>query len=115
LRAIRLAAAAERDLAAILQASETRFGTVAADRYRRLIAAAFRDLQADPARRAVRQASPELNGLSAYHVRHSRGRTEGQRVMRPRHLIVFNCTPDLLIVHRVLHDAMDLPSQLRDL
>jgi toxin ParE1/3/4 len=112
---IRLAAAAERDLAAILQASEARFGTLAADRYRRLIAAALRDLRADPTRQAIRQAAPELNGLSAYHLRHSRSRAGGQRVMRPRHLIVFSCTSDLLIVHRVLHDAMDLPSRLRDL
>ena len=115
MRAVRLSAAAERDLTAILQASETRFGGVAADRYRGLIAAALRDIRADPARAGVRERAPELNGLSAYHLRHSRNRVGGRRVMRPRHVIVFSCEPDLLLVHRVLHDAMDLPSHLHDL
>ena len=113
MRPLTLSVAATRDLNVILYASAEQFGEAVANRYRRLISAALRDLRADDTRPGVQLLS---TGARLYHLRHSRRRvTRGRIVSRPRHLLVFRIADGEIVVLRVLHDAMDLPAHLQDL
>jgi toxin ParE1/3/4 len=82
-----------------------------------LIRQAFADLLDDPARSGVRTEPVLQAELGVYHLRHSRERAAaGGRVGSPRHYVVFRVVNgDELEIVRLLHDAMDLPSQLADL
>jgi toxin ParE1/3/4 len=112
-RRLRLSIAAERDLTIIFAASEQQFGEVVADRYRRLVSAALRDLREDSLRAGVK---PFGNGIALYHLRHSRRRSQpGRNVARPRHLLTFRIIDGGIVILRVLHDAMDLPAWLADI
>ncbi|MGH6957975.1 MAG: type II toxin-antitoxin system RelE/ParE family toxin [Caulobacteraceae bacterium] len=114
MKRLRLSVAAERNLALIFAASEDRFGRAAADRYRRLVSIALRDLRADCARAGVQSGG--RSGVQLYHLRHSRRRSpRAQVVARPRRLLAFRIVEGEIVVLRVLHDAMDLPSWLADL
>ncbi len=113
MRPLRLAPRAQRDLAEILETSEDRFGARTADRYRRLFAAAFRDLSADPGRVGVRADEGVPDGIRLYHLRYARPRVSGQhRIVRPRHFIVFREVNGQVRVVRILHDSMDLERHL---
>ena len=109
MRRIRLAASAQADVAQILAWTQAEFGHAARERYQRLIASALRALAQDPLRPGSR-ARPELgDGVRTWHLRWSRvaaGAVAGQ-VGRPRHFLVYRDMPGLLLVGRVLHDAMD--------
>ena len=114
-RSLDLTEAARADIAQILRASRADFGAAARDRYAALIATGLADLLSDPLRPAS-AARPELRqGVRTYHLRHCRRRAAGRRgaVGAPRHLIVY-LTPadDLVLVLRVLHDAMELERHL---
>jgi toxin ParE1/3/4 len=113
LRRLRLSIAAERDLQTIFGASEERFGSSVTDRYRRLVSAALRDLRADAQRSGVRVFD---GGARIYHLRHSRrGLPRGSAVARPRRLLAFRIVDGGIVILRVLHDAMDLPTHLADI
>ena len=114
MRPLRLSTKAERDLRIIFSASEEQFGASAAARYRRLVSAALRDLRADASRVGVESLAD--GGPRLYHLRHSRQRARrGRGVARPRHLLAFRIVEGEIVILRVLHDAMDLPSWLRDI
>lgn len=113
MRPLRLSVAAERDLAIVFAASEAQFGEVAANRYRRLVATAFRDLRADMERPGVSALAGTPFRL--YHLGHSRHRAPGRRVVaRPRHVVAFRLVGGEILILRVLHDAMDIPAWLQD-
>lgn len=87
---------------------------MAADRYRRLVAAALHDLRVDADRAGVQTLS--ASGAKLYHLRHSRHRLgPGRTVTRPRHLLAFRIVDGGVVILRVLHDAMDLPEHLEDI
>jgi toxin ParE1/3/4 len=114
-RSLRLAPRAQRDLADLFSTSEEQFGDVVADRYRRLVAAALRDLRADPERAGVRPLQAGSGDIRLYHLRHSRaGLPAGRTIARPRHFLAFREVDGQVIVIRVLHDAMDLHSRLSE-
>jgi toxin ParE1/3/4 len=114
-RKLQLALRAQRDLQQILRDSEARFGTIVAGRYRRLIAAGLRDLREDPRRPGVQDRRDLPGEVRVYHLRHSRRHGPStDRVARPRHFLIFRETADGLVVIRVLHDAMNLPSHLAE-
>ena len=98
------------DLDEVLFESASRFGAAAADRYRRLIAAALRDLRTDHRRLNVRTHPGLAAKVYVYHLRYSDKRAAG--VSNPRHMIVFRLGEDTLTVLRLLHDAMDLTRHL---
>lgn len=109
----RLAEAAEADIVEILAWSETRFGAAARRRYEGLIAASLLDISVDPLRPGS-IARPELGeGVRSWHLRGSRARarTDGG-VQKPRHFLIYRPTATLIIVGRVLHDAMELERHL---
>ncbi|WP_309604183.1 type II toxin-antitoxin system RelE/ParE family toxin [Phenylobacterium sp.] len=116
-RRLDLAESAQADIARLLRSSAADFGEAARLRYAALIATALDDLLSDPLR-PTSAARPELQpGVRTYHLRHCRRRSAAGRgaVKTPRHLIVYlTPTPDLVVVLRVLHGAMDLERHIED-
>jgi len=113
LRRYRLSETAERELGEILAHTELQFGEAARLRYQALVAAALADISADPDCRGVRPRPEIGEGMRTYHLRHSRERARSPRgiVRVPRHFILYKVEPDLIVVGRILHDAMDLALQ----
>lgn len=104
----RLTHAARDDINSILVWSRETFGTEASSRYRALIATAIRDAaaRADDAGCVPR---PELGqGVFTWHLTQSRTRSAGGAVRRPRHFLICRRDDDVLVIGRVLHDAMEL-------
>jgi toxin ParE1/3/4 len=108
----RLTHAAQADIISILAWSHDRFGEEARKRYEALITAAIRDAatRSDEVGHAVR---PELGeGVFSWHLAQSRTRSPAGDVHRPRHLLICRRDGDVLVVGRVLHDAMALRRHL---
>lgn len=108
----RLTHAAQADIVSILAWSQEQFGEEARKRYEALIATAIREAatRRDKMGRTVR---PELgDGVFSWHLRQSRTRSRGGKVHRPRHFLICRHYGDVLIVGRVLHDAMELRQHL---
>jgi len=62
-----------------------------------------------------RDASEISAGLRLFHLRHAKLDLETASVGRPRHFIAYrHAGPDLVVVVRVLHDAMNLPAKLAE-
>lgn len=108
---LRFTARAQRDLAALLRSSTSRFGEATADRYRALLILALADIRADPARHGVRIARKDESAVLLYHLKSVR-RTK-VLVARPRHFIAFRQDGEVVTVLRVLHERMDIPAHLR--
>jgi toxin ParE1/3/4 len=112
----RLTEAAENDIVEILAWSEAQFGATARRRYERLIEAGLIDIAVDPFRRGS-LARPELGqDVRIWHLRRSRerARTADSLVQRPRHFLIYRPIDDLIVIGRVLHDAMELERRLRE-
>ncbi len=108
----RLTHAAQADIVSILAWSHDRFGEEARKRYEALITTAIRDA-ATRGDLGGRTARPELgDGVFAWHLAQSRPRAPGGRVHRPRHFLICRQDGDVLVVGRVLHDAMELRRHL---
>lgn len=110
MKRLEVAIEAERDIDALLNHSQNRFGTRTADRYRLLLDQALMDLVDDDERPGVRPARPDL---FIYHLRSSNRRTpRGDRIHRPRHIVVFRVDAERLLIVRILDDRMDITAQL---
>lgn len=110
----RLSDAAQIDVINLLAWTHEQFGEAARLRYQRLIVAALRDVATQPDRPGG-IARPELGaGVRSWHLRLSRDRaaTGAEAVRRPRHFLIYRLEPALLVVGRVLHDAMELARHL---
>ncbi len=110
----RLSDAAQADVINILAWTHEQFGEAARLRYESLIVTAFRDVATQPDRPGS-IARPELGaGVRSWHLRLSRDRmgAGAEAVRRPRHLLVYRFEPTVLVVGRVLHDAMELARHL---
>lgn len=104
----RLSHAAQADIVSILAWSNENFGQEARKRYEALIVAAIRGAasQTDNAGRSPR---PELGeGVFSWHLSQSRTRSPGLSVRRPRHFLICRRDGGVLVIGRILHDAMDL-------
>lgn len=103
----RITDSARADILSILAWSEEQFGEEARTRYETLIAVAIRDVASSTSAGAV--SRPELgDGTFTWHLSRSRNRVPPERVRKPRHFLVCRMDGDLLVIGRVLHDAMDL-------
>ena len=108
----RLTDTAQDDIVSILAWSRERFGVEASKRYEALIATAIRDAatRSDEFGHTVR---PELgDGVLSCHLAQSRTHSPGGTVGRPRHFLICRRDGDILLVGRVLHDAMELRQHL---
>lgn len=111
---IRLSDAAQADVVDILVWTQEQFGAAARARYESLIVAGLRDVAAQPDRPGSIER-PELGaGVRSWHLRLSRNHpsTGAAGVRRPRHFLIYRVEPKLLVVGRVLHDAMELAQHL---
>ena len=110
----RLSEAAQDDVLNILAWTHEQFGEAARLRYESLIVAALRDVASQPDRPGS-LARPELGaGVRSWHLRLSRDHMKSGVgvVRRPRHFLVYRFEPGLVVVGRVLHDAMELARHL---
>ncbi|WP_372698328.1 type II toxin-antitoxin system RelE/ParE family toxin [Arthrobacter sp. JSM 101049] len=103
----RVSRAAQADIASILGWSNEQFGEEARQRYEKLIVAAIRDAARTPDN-VGHLARPELGRcVFFWHLCRSRATSTGGRVRQPRHFLLCRRDDDLLVVGRVLHEAMD--------
>ena len=108
----RLTDSAQADIVSILAWSQERFGDEASKRYQALIATAIRDA-AEREDDLGQRPRPELGeGIFSWHLAQSAARSPGGKVHRPRHFLICRRDGDLLVVGRVLHDAMELRQHL---
>ena len=104
----RLTHAARADIESILARSHQQFGQQARRRYEALIVAAIRNATSHDKHPGFRPR-PELGpDVFTWHLSHSRDRSAETKVSRPRHFLVCKRNADMLVIGRVLHDAMDL-------
>lgn len=104
----RLSRSAQSDIEAVLRWSEARFGESARRRYQALIAAAIREISANPKQIGC-QPRPELGArVYSWHLRMSRDRSKADPVGRPRHFLIYRIDDEAVVIGRVLHEAMDL-------
>jgi toxin ParE1/3/4 len=102
---VRLARAAQEDLARILATSAARWGDDARDRYAGLIAAAIGAIATDPEGPMTRDRSSVVRGVRSLHLRHVPGDHD---VGRPVHVVYYRIAgPDVVEVVRVLHGRME--------
>jgi toxin ParE1/3/4 len=112
MRRIRLSQAAQSDIIEILAWSHAQFGEDARQRYEALIAAAIRDV-ARMQTSVVSTERPELGpGVQCWHLRQSRRRSKAAIVQRPRHFLLYRIEEAIVVIGRVLHDAMELRGHL---
>ena len=108
----RLTHAAQADIVSILAWSHDQFGEEARQRYEALIATAIRDA-ATRSDEVGRRLRPELgDGVFTWHLAQSRSHSPGGNVRRPRHFLICRRDGDVLVIGRVLHDAMELRRHL---
>jgi len=110
----RLSASAQSDILDILAWSQEQFGDEARIRYEALIVAALRDVAAEPDRPGSIER-PELGAaVRSWHLRLSRerARTTTGIVGHPRHFLIYREEHDVVVVGRILHDAMELSHHL---
>lgn len=110
----RLSAAAQSDIIDILAWSQQQFGDETRKRYEALIVAALRDIATQPTRPGSIER-PELGAaVRSWHLRLSceRAPTDAGRVRHPRHFLIYRNEPDVVVVGRILHDAMELTRHL---
>jgi len=108
----RFTQAAQADIVSILAWSEEQFGEEARERYQALIAAAVRDAASRPDS-VGRIPRPELGDrVFSWHLAQSRSRSRGGIVHRPRHFLICRRDGEVLVVGRVLHDAIELRRHL---
>ncbi|MGH8816429.1 type II toxin-antitoxin system RelE/ParE family toxin [Achromobacter pestifer] len=106
----RLSATAQADIVDILAWTHAQFGEAAGERYEALLVAALRDISMQPDR-AGSIERPELgDGVRSWHLRLSRerARLKSGIVRQPRHFVIYRIAGAVVLVGRVLHDAMEL-------
>ncbi|WP_290648935.1 type II toxin-antitoxin system RelE/ParE family toxin [Aquisalimonas sp.] len=110
----RLSATARADIIAILAWTHEHFGVTARVRYETLLVTALRDIAHQPTRPGSLER-PELGEhVRSWHLGLSRdrARTDAGIVRRPRHFLIYRLDAELVVVGRVLHDAMELTRHL---
>lgn len=111
----RIAAFAQADIIDILSRTQEQFGEAARLRYEQLIATGIRDIASDPIRPGTFDREELGPNARTWHLRGSRERARlaSGVVKRPRHLLLFRIEADgLVVIGRILHDAMELDRHL---
>jgi toxin ParE1/3/4 len=110
-----LAPAAEEDIVRILAWSYEHFGEQARLRYGALLTQALVDIAEDPKRAGSVPREELATGARTYHLWHSRQRMAKSvgKVGTPRHFLLLRTNAEGQVeIGRVLHDSMDLASNL---
>jgi toxin ParE1/3/4 len=110
----RLARPAQIDLANILSTSAERWGIEGQERYAAVLAAAMRQVAAEPDGPLTTKRPDLRSGIRSFHVRHTRRSAEAARVRRPVHVVYYRVAQKGVIeIVRVLHERME-PSRHLD-
>jgi toxin ParE1/3/4 len=112
-----LAPAAEEDIVRILAWSHEHFGEQARLRYEALLTQTIVDIAEDPERVGSVPREGLAAGARTYHLWHSRQRIAKSvgMVGTPRHFLLLRITDEVQVeIGRVLHDSMDLASNLAE-
>lgn len=112
---ITISPAAESDILSILAWTHANFGDHARVRYEALLVRAIKDVAENPNRVGCKSRSEIRQNARTYHLEHSRKNVDALigQVNRPRHFLIFRFTDSgQLELGRVLHDSMDLASNL---
>ena len=114
---VMIAPKARSDIASILAWTGENFGPQTLKRYGKLIATAIEQIAEDADRAGTCQRQeiadncPNLSHL--YFSRTSAAGQVGDRIRRPRHLLLYRVTEsNTLEIGRVLHDSMDFQAHL---
>jgi toxin ParE1/3/4 len=112
-----IAPKARSDIASILAWTEENFGPQTLKRYAKLIATAIEQIAENPERVGSSQRPEIAVHCRTHHLYFSR-KTAGQagdRIRQPRHLLLYRVIEsNTLEIGRVLHDSMDLQTNLPD-
>jgi toxin ParE1/3/4 len=110
---IRFASEALSDIDALLAYSLQKFGLSASQRYAHLLDLAVSDIRGQPQRLGVISYGLGSRAFFAYHLKYSnRKLSTTEKVGKPRHVIFFTVQGEVLLISRVLHDAMDFLQHL---
>jgi toxin ParE1/3/4 len=106
---------ARDDLERILATSAERWGLEGRRRYASILAAAMREVAANP-EGLTTQARPELApGLRSFHLRHARSDDPNAKVRRPVHILYYRAiSSELIEFVRVLHERMDFSRHIHE-
>jgi toxin ParE1/3/4 len=111
----RLARPAQVDLAGILATSAGRWSADGGQRDAAVLAAAMRQVAADPDGPLTRTRQDLRSGIRSFHVRHARRSAGAGTVRRPGHILYYRAVEDGVIeILRVLHERMDPSRHLDD-
>jgi toxin ParE1/3/4 len=114
-----LSGPAEADFAAILERSYELGGKTGRERYEALMLSVFRKIAADPFLPGSRPSDDVHPTLRRYHAAGAKrdAASHSARVRKPRHLIFYMVdeVAHRVIIHRILHDAMDIHRHLSSL
>jgi len=104
----RLSRPAQADLAHILATSTERWGIEGRRRYAAILAAAIRQLAADPKGPTTRDLAELASGIRSFNVRHAHVNDPKAKVRRPVHVVYYRVIASGLIeIVRVLHERME--------
>jgi toxin ParE1/3/4 len=104
----RLARTAQSDLARIFSTSAGRWGPRAAHRYAALLAAAMREIAADPKGPTSRDRAELTPDIRGFHIRHARDKQASSNVREPAHVLYYRAAgPGSVEIVRVLHERME--------
>lgn len=112
---LKVSGPAQRDLQSILEWSGSNFGEVAALRYEALLTQALFDLLTNPLLPGSKSRPELMKGVRTYHLFFSRDRVRGERVLEPRHFIIYRVRRNGIVeISRILHESRDLKRHLPD-
>ena len=112
----RLARPAQIDLANILETSAERWGAEGRQRYAAVLAAAMRQVAAEPDGPLTRRRPDLRSGIRSFHVRYARRSSEGATVRKPVHVLYYRVAEEGVIeIIRVLHERMEPSHHLDEL
>ena len=112
----RLARPAQIDLANILATSAERWGGEGRQRYAAVLAAAMRQVAAEPDGPLTKKRPDLRSGIHSFHVRYARRSAGGAKVRRPVHVLYYRVAEEGVIeIVRVLHERMDPSRHLDEL
>jgi len=112
----RLARPARIDLANILATSAEQWGAKGRRRYAAVLAAAMRQVAAEPDGPLTRRRPDLRSGIRSFHVRYARRSAEGAKVRRPVHVLYYRVGEGGAIeIIRVLHERMEPSRHLDEL
>lgn len=101
---LQLARTAQVDIQRLLRRSEMDFGGLVRSRYKQLLDQGLMDLIEDPQRFGVQAINDVRAGYFSWHLKWSSRHAPRPGIRRPRHLLVFSMSGEMITVAAVVHE-----------